>query len=143
MFATFSSWYEKTAHSWFIALTRTSRLPRLCPKTTVILGLEKYKGFEYIRSGHEYVAKTGNCTYCGANSEDDIERTLKRLDRKESPDLDKNLQRAMETVAGNDYYAAGHLAELGGVIEKARWPGEMSRYFPVGCRPWARTICSV
>jgi hypothetical protein len=92
---------------------------------------EKFKGCEYLRSGHEYVAKTGYCTYCEANSEDDIERILKHLDRKESPDLDKNLQQAIKIVGRNDYYAAGHLAELGGVIEKASTGlEEMSHYFP-------------
>ena len=92
---------------------------------------EQFKGCEYVRSGHEYVAKTGYCTYCEANSEDDIERILKHLDRKESPDLDENLRRAIETVGRNDYYVAGHLAELGGVIEKASAGlEEMSHYFP-------------
>lgn len=92
---------------------------------------ENFKGCQYVRSGHEYVAKTGYCTYCEANSEDDIERILKHFDRKESPDLDKNLRRAIETVGRNDYYAAGHLAELGGVIEKASAGlEEMSHCFP-------------
>jgi cell division protein FtsB len=82
---------------------------------------QKYKGFEYIRSDNGYCAKTATCTYCIAPSEDSIERTLKRLDRKESPRLDKDLQSAVESVAGNDYYAAIASSALTG--EHSNLPG--------------------
>ena len=89
---------------------KTFRLPNLRQQGEHDSRPEKYKGFEYIHFGSEYCAKTGACTYCISPSEDSIERTLKRLDRKEAPRLDKDLQCAVESVAGNDYYvAASHV----------------------------------
>lgn len=81
-------------------------LANLAPKGARDFRPEKCKGFEYIHSGNECCAKTGACTYCIAPSEDSMERTLKRLDRKEAAHLDKNLQLALESVANNDYYVA-------------------------------------
>ena len=81
-------------------------LSKITPKGKRNSQPEKYKGFEYIHFGNEYCAKTGDCTYCIAPSEDSIERALKRLSRKESPHLDKDLESALESVAGNDYYLA-------------------------------------
>jgi hypothetical protein len=92
-------------------------LAQIAPKGDRDSRPERYKGYEYYkytRRGNEYCAKTGACTYCFAPSEDSMERMLKRLDRKESPRLDKDLQSAVESVAGNDCYVAVAVSALTG-----------------------------
>jgi len=75
---------------------------------------DSYKGFDYARvpATDECLAKTGDRTYCGTETELDMEETLKRLSLADFDELDQGLERAVATVAGSDYYVAGRIEDL-------------------------------
>jgi hypothetical protein len=63
---------------------------------------------EYARQGSMLVAKIGKRRFLAgsAHPEDTFFDALKRIDKKETPELDDDLQQALDDVAGNDAYGA-------------------------------------
>ncbi|MCY2995036.1 MAG: hypothetical protein NTY19_45315 [Planctomycetota bacterium] len=83
---------------------------------------DKFKGFEYVRINRtdKCLAKTGDRIYCTTDTERNMEKTLNRLKSRQLEQLNKVLQRAIGAVYSTDYYVAGRVSALKGIIEKAR-----------------------
>jgi len=73
---------------------------------------------EYVEHEGQFVAKIGKNRYllCPHYRGNSFRDALKRIEKKESPKFDKDLQRALDEVVGEDCYAA--TTEIEPVIEK-------------------------
>ena len=66
-----------------------------------------YKKGEYVRvAPNAFLTRTTNRTYCITPSEKAMEEVLDRLDREDTPKLDKDLQRALASVSHGEHYMA-------------------------------------
>ncbi|MEN6405346.1 MAG: hypothetical protein ABFC77_02630 [Thermoguttaceae bacterium] len=63
----------------------------------------KYKGFEYLRALGQCAGQTDRRIFVATNSLNDIEDVLKRTQRQKPAALSKNLECALQSVAGADY----------------------------------------
>ena len=96
-----------------IRMKKDHPLKDLLPKELRERQTQTYRNVEYMGLGRSWdgkekvLAKTGDCTFCFAPTEDILKQAIQRLDRKERVKLDKNLQAALDAVAGSNLYAAG------------------------------------
>ena len=102
----------------FLVLDRRSK-PTLVLRTVEDLSLEdiaslrgdtrtRYRDMEYVRGQmgavRGFMAKTESRTFCVAEGEEDLKSALRRVDRKEKPDLAEDMRRAVDHVAGHDHF---------------------------------------
>jgi hypothetical protein len=99
-----------------LAVIRTKKdwsLHDFLPKDRREQPTQSFRSIQYVGSQNTFsrqekvVAKTGDCTFCVAPNEDVLKQAIERLDRKEHVKLDKNLQTAVNAVAGSALYIAG------------------------------------
>ncbi len=94
-----------------ITILRTHQdlpLDKVVSKIEKVSQTQEYKGLEYILlyPNGECYAKTGTSTYCIASSEDMMETTVEKLNSKQFPNLDKDIQSAIKDITNNDFYVA-------------------------------------
>ena len=86
------------------------------PESDEKLDTSDYKGIEYgcFREGYRryWAAKTDTCTYAVSHKEDALKTVLRRLERREEPELYDELQTALRCARKGDHYMTMRVPDL-------------------------------